>query len=1050
METDPDTTLINVVKTCNDHQLFRLTKFYRSRLEQTIEGVVDRVSSTLAIREFFTAEDHRKVIKLKEGGNRVDSSKVLLTLVMEKGSEARKVMWESLIDMRYALPKFYNILKDIQEHGPDSLDYWIAAKNLEQLPKSLEDVYQIHKETLRKKSERLRLNTILTDDAIQECQLLDRYTELTMVFSFRDRNLVEHELLARGQDHEKWRKECLLNIMEKIRPEELFFSSFSHNNSTSGCSAVVAGVPGIGKTTMVQKMVHDWATNKIYKCFRFVFIFKFRDLNAINCRITLKQLILDEYPYFVNNLDELWKNPECLLFIFDGLDEFKRKIGFTGGCTSLPACINTEEWCEVPDIVYSLIQHKLLPGCSVLVTTRPTALSLLEKANISIQAEILGFVSEERREYFCKFFNDPLVAENVFKYVKENEILYTLCYNPSYCWILGHSLGPFFIQKGRNAQQIPKTISQLYSYYIHNILRNHSREVQYPRLVMRKIGEMAYTGVSEKNIVFTSGDLIKYEIPPSQFLSGFVMELLEKDNSAQSVVYTFPHLTIQEFVAALTHYLKEDSGDVYTLLVKAHGTDDGRFEVFLRFVAGLSSPWSARPLEEFLEPFLSKTTHKVIDWIKETFEGELGPARSGGKKLLNMLHYLYEAQNTPLTRQVMNTVETLSFKGMHLNPVDCVVLSHILGNSEMIKDLDLGGCTVQSEGLQRLVPQLHRFHILRLDNNKLGDSGVNLLSDVLAKQDCKIQLLELKNNHLTASCAESLASALSMNCSLRYLYLGENQLRDAGVKTLAAILSHPNSAIQELELFSNRLGVSCVKDLATALEANQSLIALDVHSNSFEDSGVRTLSEVLRKPECNLKKIQLGDNDLTEISAGYLADVLSTNHSLTELNLSDNELGDSGVELLAKALGKPGNKMQRLWLDCVGLTAIGTKELASALCVNCSLTVLYLNQNELGDTGVEQLFEALSKPGWQLEMLGLTKAGLTDSCTEHLVTVLGTMDSLTTLTLGQNCFTDKSIPAIRHLIMNHKCLQRIGLGWNQFSQAGMEQLESMRGIRSFN
>ncbi|XP_078060664.1 NACHT, LRR and PYD domains-containing protein 3-like [Mustelus asterias] len=340
----------------------------------------------------------------------------------------------------------------------------------------------------------------------------------------------------KGRDHEEWREKHLRRELEKIRTDQLFHSSFSQRKFKSGNSAAVSGVPGIGKTTMVQKIVYDWATGKIYPHFQFVFSFKFRDLNTINCRINLRNLILDQYPYFGNILGELWGNPEGLLFRFDGLDEFKDRIDFADNRRNTEPqsmCTDPECWCEVSDIVYSLIQHKLLPGCSVLVTSRPTASHLLEKADVSVWAEILGFVGDERKEYFNKFFEDQTVAAAVFKHVEENEILYTMCYNPSDCWILGLSLGPFFPQRNRKQQQVPKTITQLYSYYIYNILKNHGREIENPRDVLLKLGEMAYTGVSKKKIVFRNGDLIEYNLQPSQFLPGFLMELLERDESAQ-------------------------------------------------------------------------------------------------------------------------------------------------------------------------------------------------------------------------------------------------------------------------------------------------------------------------------------------------------------------------------------------------------------------------------------------------------------------------------------------------------------------------------------
>ncbi|XP_055521115.1 NACHT, LRR and PYD domains-containing protein 3-like [Leucoraja erinacea] len=376
-------------------------------------------------------------------------------------------------------------------------------------------------------------------EKVKVFQLRDRYAELTVISTVRDRTLVEHELLARGRDHEDWREEHLGGEFEKIRTDQLF-QNISTSKSKSGSSSAVDGIPGIGQTTMMQKIVHDWATGKIYQQFQFVFSFKFRDLNTINCRITLRELILDQYPYFGNMLEEVWKNPEGLLFIFDGLDEFKGRIDFADSRRDTEPqhqCPDPEWWCEVSDIVYCLIQHKLLPGCSVLVTTRPTALHLLEKAKISVWAEILGFVGEERKEYFTRYFEDQTVAAAVFKHVKENEILYTMSYNPSYCWILVLTPGPFFTQTHRDPQQVPKTITQLYCYFIYNILKNHGREIENLREVLLRVGQMAFTGVSEKNIVFTDGDLIKYNLQPSQFLSGFLMELLEREDSAQSGVH---------------------------------------------------------------------------------------------------------------------------------------------------------------------------------------------------------------------------------------------------------------------------------------------------------------------------------------------------------------------------------------------------------------------------------------------------------------------------------------------------------------------------------
>ncbi|XP_072133416.1 NACHT, LRR and PYD domains-containing protein 3-like [Mobula birostris] len=839
-------TIPDLLAQGEEYRLYQLTKFYRDRLIQAIEEKVERLGWMLTKEGHFSREENEKVTELTEKGNRTESSRLFLSLVMGKGSRARRAMWESFVTWRTELPKLDRILREIQEFGPDPQEYMNIAQGLSELPTQLIDVQQKHMETLRAQTETLRVNTILMREKVKVFQLVDRYAELTVISTVRDRRLVEHELLARGRDHEEWREKHLRRELEKIRTDQLFQSSFSRSKSKSGSSAAVAGVAGIGKTTMVQKIVYDWAKGKIYQQFQFVFSFKFRDLNTIDCGINLSKLIVGQYPYFGNILREVWENPEGLLFIFDGLDEFKDKIDFADK-EAQDSCTDPEFKCKVSDIVYSLIQGKLLPGCSVLVTTRPTALHLLEKAEIGIWAEILGFVDEERKKYFIRHFEDQTVAEAVFKHVKENEILYTMSYNPSYCWILALALGPFFTQRVRDPQRVPKTITQLYSYYIYNILKNHGREIERPRDVLLRVGQMAFRGVSKKKIVFTDGDLIKNNLQPSQFLSGFLMELLEREDSARSVVYTFPHLTIQEFVAAISQFLTLNPEEILKFLTEAHSTTDGRFEVFLRFVAGLSSPMTARGLEEFLGPFPHQTTCRVIDWVKEEVKRQSGNtwSEAGKRSLLNTLHYLFESQNRGLAQAALGSVETLSFSGLTLTPIDCAVLSHVIGHCDTIKHLDLENCHIQCEGIQRLGPGLHKCQELRLGENKLGDSGVKLVSEALRNPECKIQKLGLDNVDLTDSGAEDLASALSTKPSLTELDLSANNLGYSGVKLVSAALRNPECKIQKLWLNHVGLTDSGVEDLVSALSTNPSLTLLDLVSNSLTDRSVPALRGLL-------------------------------------------------------------------------------------------------------------------------------------------------------------------------------------------------------------
>ncbi|XP_072894925.1 uncharacterized protein [Hemitrygon akajei] len=287
METDLTSAISDFLSNCEDHQLFQLTRFYMERLEQAIEEGVEGVSFMLMGEDHFTGPEYHRVTELAEKGNRADASKLLLDLVMERGSGAQRVMWESFVKLHHHLPKLSRILNEIRERGVGQFAYMDTERGLSEVPRHLKDVRRKHMETLRAQTEKLSVNTILMAEKVKVSQLVDRYAELTVITTVRDRRLVEHELLARGRDHEEWREKHLREKLEKIRTDQLFRRSFvqklkrSLSGNKFGMSAAVAGVPGIGKTTLVQKIVYDWATGKIFQRFQHCDTIKHLDLE--NC-----------------------------------------------------------------------------------------------------------------------------------------------------------------------------------------------------------------------------------------------------------------------------------------------------------------------------------------------------------------------------------------------------------------------------------------------------------------------------------------------------------------------------------------------------------------------------------------------------------------------------------------------------------------------------------------------------------------------------------------------------------------------------------------------
>ncbi|XP_070998133.1 NLR family CARD domain-containing protein 3-like [Oncorhynchus clarkii lewisi] len=157
------------------------------------------------------------------------------------------------------------------------------------------------------------------------------------------------------------------------------------------------------------------------------------------------------------------------------------------------------------------------------------------------------------------------------------------------------------------------------------------------------------------------------------------------------------------------------------------------------------------------------------------------------------------------------------------------------------------------------------------------------------------------------------------------------------------------------------------------LTSEKELDVFDLKKYSRSEEGLLRLLPVVKAS----RAVLLSDCGVTEEGCASLVSALESNPShLRELDLSNNDLKDSGVKLLSAGLGNPHCKLETLRLSGCLVTEEGCASLVSALRSNPShLRELDLSYNHPGDSGVRLLSARLEDPHCRLEKLNVEHGG---------------------------------------------------------------------------
>ena len=438
-------------------------------------------------------------------------------------------------------------------------------------------------------------------------------------------------------------------------------------NVKPGTRVLLEGRPGCGKTTLVKKLSRDWGEGKILDKVKYLFFISLRrlysrplkDLNDILENFKMKRLESD--------IEQNFGVEVC--FMFDGLDEYTEK--FTTSGTS---------WFE------QLLRGEVLPCSLIFITSRPNASIQLRKS-VTIRAEVLGFLEPHVMEYIDRSYaQETSKATEVKAYLREHQNIKHMCYLPL------HLVMIIFLYDCRKASKpLPNTETEVYiQFTVMTLRRYYEKKGSYQEVlgleavpepeaaIFKRICALAYnitvasrTDVLSSDLMDGSGDHISTEVETLGLLVVDEMDGVQRSET----VYSFPHLTNQEFLAAYHMITLDPDEQLAAIMEYSHSL---HMQVVLTFYSGLTKLESEAQWNALLDNALLGEDKEVN---------------------LHALHCIFESQNNQRCRELYCTAGGRLHITSTLSLTDYCAIGHCLALASDIINIIHFQCELAAEGL---------------------------------------------------------------------------------------------------------------------------------------------------------------------------------------------------------------------------------------------------------------------------------------------------------------------------------------------------------------
>ena len=847
----------------------------------------------------------------------------------------------------------------------------------------------------------------------------------------------------------------ILEDKKVVEYEEIFRE---HNE---GEVVLIEGRPGSGKTTLVHKISQDWAQRKaILQGARHLFLVTLRHLNYSKRDKSVSDIIDLFYDsekikkVVENEMNESRGRGVC--FILDGLDEFQNS--------------------SKESVIKQLIKKEVLPSSMVIVASRPVATQFL-RDKCARRIEVVGFTTDQINTYVETYpfeSRDGDISDKVSemkRFLDVHPNVHHMCYLP----VQANIVCFLFDNKGGN---IPHTESRIYEEFTVSTINRHKQrsnelfQIQSleelegeDKLQFSSICKLAFGMTKNSQQVVSKKEAQKFlHTTEGSFFSLLTVEHISERSYIVEEVYTFHHLTFQEYLAA-RHLASLSAEDQILVISERERMFKNTLRNVRKFYCGSvekSRLTVCLRNEKFLSNLLRDSKYLlVIQCAFESQQIELCnyAVKNRTVRLRNSitpsdwsaLSYVISTASTVVAKLVFYDVD-ISKDGVSafLSSASESALIHI---KELSWDNSWSDSSDSYEAMNLLLSRLPSLQKLKILCVSFSKSGVISLTKNV--ELAELEVLKIYFDSIPCSYPEEVFKLLKFGSSKKvkvYYSCLHNEDSDISRKLLSYVFGssaplasdiswsylYNSSEISSVppERFSHctvMVLVNCGIDdyraeiLASNIHASV-LEKLVLDFNRISDSGAKALAEQLAS-SCGLKIFSVQCNSIRDSGAAALASSIAGIKSLRELDLQGNNIRDEGIVAIAKATEE--NLGLELYLFNVEVTKDGIRRvLELRATANIDNMVLGSSWDNICDEGMEALRSILKWDALPALRIGETTINSQAANMENIKTVLteeAVGKSIRSLEIEYDVDED-SVPALCDILERVKFLNCLKIG----------------------